>query len=107
LPIIRQLMVMLDPEKKASWIVESPTLDAAARKEYVGRYGIRTIRIENGALIHQRDGRRSYKLTPLADDLFAIEETGEVVQFWRTNGRVTSMDHVNSDGIVSTAPRQE
>ena len=47
-----------------AWIIDGlqarahpATVPAADLSAYAGRYGIRTIRVENGALIFQRDGR--------------------------------------------------
>jgi hypothetical protein len=105
LPIIRQLRIMLDPERQRACIVDPPTPSFAHLAGYAGRYGMRTIRAKGGTLIYQLDGRSPFVLHPLADDLFAIEETGDVVQFWRNDGRVVRMDFVNNIGTLTTADR--
>jgi hypothetical protein len=105
LPIIRQLLIMLDPGARRACIVDPPSLSAPQLTGYAGRYGTRTIRNEGDALIYQRDGRAPYELRPLAHDLFASDETGDVVQFWRENGRVVRMDVVNNIGTLTSADK--
>jgi hypothetical protein len=105
LPIIRQLLIMLDPEQQRACIVDPPSLSAAQLAAYVGRYGTRTIRSEGGMLNYQRDERAPHALRPLAQDLFASDETGDVVQFWRHEGRVVRMDVVNNVGEFTSADK--
>jgi len=105
LPIIRQLQILLDPERRKSWIVEPKPLAPAKLLEFAGRFGIRTLRAEKGALVFQRDDRPAYKLTYLGNDLFRFEESGELLQFWRTKEQVNAMDLVSSDGDVIHADR--
>lgn len=38
-----------------------------------GKYGPRLVRLENGRLYYRREGNPEYPLTPLAEDLFALE----------------------------------
>ena len=105
LPLIRQLLIMLDPEQHRACIVDPPSLSAGQLGGYIGRYGARTIRKDGGTLIYQRDGRAPYVLRPLTQDLFASDETGDVVQFWRDHGRVVRMDVVNNIGVLTTEER--
>jgi hypothetical protein len=105
LPLIRRLLIMLDPERRRACIVDPPSLSVGQLGGYVGRYGTRTIRKEGGTLIYQRDGRPPYALRPLTQDLFASDETGDVVQFWRDHGRVVRMDVVNNIGVLTSAHR--
>jgi hypothetical protein len=105
LPIIRQLVIMLDPERRQVCIPDPPAFSPAQLAGYAGRYGIRMIRVAGAMLILQRDGRRSYALRPLSGDLFVSDETGEVVQFWRDQGRVVRMDVVNNVGEFTSADR--
>ncbi|HEX5232723.1 MAG TPA: hypothetical protein VFW56_10845, partial [Bradyrhizobium sp.] len=85
--------------------VDPPSLSAAQLAGYVGRYGERTIRMDRGTLIYQRDGRGPYSLRPLTKDLFVVDATGDVVQFWRDEGGVVRMDVVNNIGVLATADR--
>jgi hypothetical protein len=96
LPIIRQMVVMLDPELRRVCIPDPPSLNATQLARYAGRYGIRTIRVAGATLILQRDGRKPYALRPLSGDLFVNNETGDVVQFWRQESRVVRMDFVTT-----------
>jgi hypothetical protein len=81
-------------------------LDAAAMAEYAGAYGDRTIRIESGALIFQRQGRPPRMLNPMAPDLFMLDTDDQVrVRFQRANGKITGFDMTTSDGQTISANR--
>ena len=43
-------------------------------QSYVGKYGPRTITMENGVLYYQREGRPKYRMIPLSDELFMFKE---------------------------------
>jgi hypothetical protein len=105
LSIIRQLLIMLDPEQRRACVVDPPSLSSPQLAGYVGRYGERTIRMDRGTLIYQRDGRAPYSLRPLTKDLFVVDETGDVVQFWRDEGRFVRMDVVNNIGEFTSADK--
>ena len=86
--------------------LEPPTTNRGDLEAYAGRYGIRTIRVENDALVYQRDGRDPLVLMPLAPDLFAFPNTSDIrVRFRRTSGKVTGFDQVTIDGQVVPSDR--
>ncbi len=71
-----------DEEHKASlqWAIKglefknNPVdLDEKAETLYTGTFGPRMISFEDGTLFYQRAGRAKYKMTPMGDDLFAID----------------------------------
>ncbi|HEY0396396.1 MAG TPA: S41 family peptidase [Candidatus Elarobacter sp.] len=75
---------------------------------YAGRYGIRTIRVENHALVFQRDGREPSALRPLAADLFTFENNdGLRLRFRRSGGRVTGFDLITQDGQTVPSDRTQ
>jgi Peptidase family S41/N-terminal domain of Peptidase_S41 in eukaryotic IRBP len=75
---------------------------------YAGRYGIRTVRVENHALVFQRDGREPIRLIPLAPDLFAFEGNDTVrVRFRRSAGRVAGFDQITRDGQTIPSDRTQ
>ena len=97
-----------------AWIIDSlqarahpMTVPAADLPSYAGRYGIRTIRVENGALVFQRDGRDPIQLLPMARDLFAFTNTDDIrVRFRRgADGKVIGFDQVTRDGQVVPSDR--
>jgi len=45
-------------------------------EKYAGDYGSRHMRMKEGSLFYQRDGRSEYKLIPLSKDTFALESYG-------------------------------
>jgi hypothetical protein len=102
LPIIRKLLIMLDPERRRACIVAPQLLKVSQLADYVGRYGSRTIRTGGGRLIYRSDERGPYILRALGGDLFVDDETGDVIQFWRQNGRVVRMDFVNNIGTLTS-----
>jgi retinol-binding protein 3 len=67
------------------------TVDASVLKKYAGKYGPRTISLENGTLYYQREGRPKFKMTPLTQETFALDELSSF--------RLTFV--INSGGVVS------
>ncbi|UCG31831.1 MAG: S41 family peptidase [Phycisphaerales bacterium] len=49
------------------------TLSDTQLKEYVGSFGDRRFRVEEGRLIYQRGGRSEFFMIPLGEDLFRLE----------------------------------
>jgi hypothetical protein len=96
---LRRLAATAPPERRAGYEWDIPAVEARlkpialtdeALAAYAGRYGIRTVRVENHALVFQRDGRDPVGLRPLGADLFAFENSDAVrVRFRRSGGRVT------------------
>ena len=83
-----------------------PAPDAAALAAYAGDYGERTVRLENGTLIFQRQGREAQPLTPLAADLFAfVNDEHTRARFRREGGRVTGFDLLRDDGQTTAVAR--
>lgn len=71
-------------------------------KSYVGNYGIRTISLENGNLYYQRENTMKYKLTPMTNDTFIIEELPDFrIQFILKNNKVVALKGLNKDGTSS------
>jgi hypothetical protein len=72
-----------DPDRKAQfkWIIEGlqiklnpVTVPESQLNAYVGQYGPRKIWIEEGNLYYQREDRPKYKLIPMGDHRFILEE---------------------------------
>ncbi|MEI9995762.1 MAG: S41 family peptidase [Rhizomicrobium sp.] len=83
-----------------------PRLDAAALAAYAGKYGARKIWLADGVLQYQREGREATTLTPLADDLFALDNNPEVrVRFRRAGGKIAGFDSITADGQAIPAAR--
>ncbi len=72
----------------------------ASLQDYVGRYGERTISVEEGALYLQRQGGQKIKLVPAAKDEFTIERIPNArIKFVRDEmGKVTEIQVLNRDG---------
>lgn len=99
-PIIRQLTVVLDPANKRTWVLD-PASEKPTWTDFTGRFGPRTIRLEQGKLIWQRDGRPAFPLTYLGGDLFEIKATRDRIQFFRKDGRVVRLELITNENRVS------
>ena len=104
LPILRQLIVVLDPEARRSWVL-APCTTATPLRDYVGRYQLRTVRIENGGLVYQREGRDPLRLRCVGEDLFENPSAGDLIHFRRRDGRITGFDIVGRSDRVSAVAR--
>jgi len=104
-PAIRHLTIVLDPANKRTWVLD-PASENPAWTDFVGRFGPRTIRLEHGRLVHQRDGRPPFALTYLGGDLFEMP-TGDRIQFFRKDGRVVRLELISSDNRISPAERTQ
>ena len=103
-PVIRHLTIVLDPANKRSWVLD-PAAGPAPFSDFTGRFGPRTIRLENGKLIHQREGRPAFELKYLGGDLFENPTTGDRIQLFRKDGRVVRLELITADGQVAPAER--
>jgi hypothetical protein len=104
LPVIRKLTIVLDPANKLTWVLD-PAREKPAWSDFTGRFGQRTIRLEQGKLVHQRDGRPPFVLTYLGGDLFEIPATGDRIQFFRKEARVVRLELITKDNRISPAER--
>ncbi len=83
-----------------------PHIDSQALAEYTGTFGIRSIKVADGALVFQRESRAPTTLSPLASDLFAFGNTADVrLRFRRDAGRVTGFDLITVDGQTMKVDR--
>ena len=82
-----------------------PASEHPSWADFTGRFGPRTIRLEKGKLIHQRDGRPAFELKYLGGDLFENSATGDRIQFFRKDGRVVRLELITPDGQVAPAER--
>ena len=83
-------------------------LDGVDLAAYAGRYGIRTLRVEAGGLIYQRDGSDASRLIPIGPDLFAFPDTPDIrVKFRREGDKVVGFDQITSDQQTFPSPRTE
>jgi len=103
-PVIRKLTIVLDPANKLTWVL-NPVKEKPTWLDFTGRFGPRAIRLEQGKLVHQRDGRPPFALTYLGGDLFEMPATGDRIQFFRKDGRVVRLELITSDNRISPAER--
>ncbi len=103
-PAIRHLTIVLDPASKRSWVLD-PATEKPNWADFTGRFGQRAIRLDQGKLIHQRDGRPPFALTYLGGDLFDMPATGDRIQFFRKDGRVVRLELITGDNRISPAER--
>jgi hypothetical protein len=101
--VIRHLTIVLDPANKLAWVLD-PAKETPTWSDFTGRFGQRTIRLDHGKLVHQRDGRPSYLLTYLGGDLFEMP-TGDRIQFFRKDGHVVRLELITRENHISPADR--
>ncbi|MCX8474269.1 MAG: S41 family peptidase [Sphingomonas sp.] len=78
-----------------------PVTPARPLDAYAGRYGLRTVKVESGALVYQREGNPKTALVPLGADLFALESDPRTrVRFVLVNGAVTGFVLERVDGTI-------
>ena len=85
--------------REAQWALdavnaEGATLPVRTLRQYAGDYGARRIALENDRLVLYRDRRPGLTLTPLGDDLFAVDGAAPLqrVRFDRdSRGRVIAL----------------
>lgn len=105
-----------DEEAKAglAWAVdgmkaklEPVTVDIALLKKYAGKYGPRTITFDNGVLFYQREGRPKYKMSPMSNDTFYLDELNTFRLKFVTNSSGVVSEVVGSydNGRTDVSPR--
>lgn len=98
---LRELKAQLEPT-----VLTGDELEA-----FTGSYGARHVRAEDGKLIYQREGRTSYELVPLGDDLFKFR--GDDLYYFRieferdNSGDVTALVGWYDDGTRDVTLRTE
>lgn len=74
-------------------------VDLKTLKTYTGKFGIRTISLEDGKLYYQRKSSMKYALTPISNDTFMIEgKTYFRIQFLFENNKVVAINGLKEDG---------
>jgi retinol-binding protein 3 len=84
-------------------------LDPERLKQYPGKYGPRTITLENGALYYQREGRPKYKMIPMSQGTFMFDDLGYFhLQFiCDATGKPTEVVGLYDDGHTDRDLRTE
>jgi retinol-binding protein 3 len=87
--------------------LEPVTVDIVLLQKYVGKYGPRTITLENGVLFYQREGRPKFRMVPLTQDTFALDELSTFrLKFVTTSsGAVSEVVGTYNDGRTDISPR--
>jgi hypothetical protein len=82
-------------------------LDAAILEAYVGRYGTLSMIFENGTLWYQRGDRARYRMIPMSETLFLVDEQGDLrIRFKRENDRTSGLTALYSDGNSTEYARE-
>lgn len=83
------------------------TLDPERLKQYPGKYGPRTITLEDGALYYQREGRPKYKMIPMSQETFMFDDPGYFrLRFvCEAAGKATEVEGLYDDGHTDRDPR--
>jgi hypothetical protein len=79
----------------------------ATLRKYQGRYGIRNISYQGGRLFFQREQGPKWRLLPVAERSFVIDEVGGQVTFTTgADGGIDGFDLIRSVGDTVHCPRQ-
>jgi hypothetical protein len=82
------------------------SLSEQAMAEYVGTYGERTIRLENGKLVYQRKDRAPMAMALMAKDLFTVGMGDQIrIRFHREGGKIAGLELLTADGEAISSPR--
>jgi len=84
----------------------NPVATALPLSQYVGVYGVRSIRNEGGKLVFQREGGPRGELIPVASNEFAfVDDPLQRVKFKVAGNNATEFELIRSDGSRATAAR--
>lgn len=99
----RQRLAFLAQSKRARI---TPAALAAPAQAYAGRFGERTIAVENGTLTYQRQGGPKSRLLSIGADRFALENDPAVHILLRMEGgRAAALEVLRDDGGRISATR--
>ena len=91
--------VRLKRQEITKAIAQGPVNNIGEFEDYPGRYGERTISVEDGALFLQREGGPKHKLVPIAANEFALERIPEArIKFVRSESKVSELHVLNQAG---------
>jgi hypothetical protein len=83
-----------------------PVLSADELRRYEGRFGRRSLRVEDGALVHYAPGLPPLRLVPLSEHVFAFPDTQDLrLEFEVENGRAKAIHVRGNDGGSRTIAR--
>jgi len=89
---------------KANPITVSETL----LKSYEGKYGQRTLILENGKLFYQREGRGKYELKAMTQDLFMMNEVPYFrLKVLKEKGQVVALEGLYENGHTDKSMRDK
>jgi hypothetical protein len=81
---------------------------AAVLESYVGKYGSLNITLQNGVLLYQRGDRAKYRMIPMSETLFLVDEQSDVrIRFKKVNGRISGLTRVYIDGNQTEFARED
>ena len=87
--------------------VEKYQIDSETLKAYAGKYGYRTLTFEDGHLYYQRKGNKKYKMSPINDHLFMIEDNDDFrIKVIVEQGKVVAIQGISDNGSYSQNARE-
>ena len=68
-------------------------------KEYPGKFGPRTITLEDDQLYYQREDRPKMKMIPMKEDLFRFDDLSYFrLKFIREDGKIVAVEGLYDNG---------
>ncbi len=84
------------------------TVNEDVLKSYVGNYGPRKITFKQGSLYYQREGNREYKLIPISETKFRMEEISNFrIKVLKENDEVVALQGLYNTGRTDKSMRSE
>ncbi|MFT5168707.1 MAG: hypothetical protein ACI8P3_003952, partial [Saprospiraceae bacterium] len=84
------------------------TLDKEILMSYVGEFGPRVITYKDENLFYSREGRTPYRLIPMNDEMFRIEEIPYFrIKMIKENGKITGILGMYDNGRTDKSMKGE
>jgi hypothetical protein len=81
--------------------VQPMTVPIDILRSYVGKYGPRTITLEDSSLFYQREGRAKMKMIPISEDYFGFQEIDYFrLKFIKEDNKVIAVEGWTADGPI-------
>jgi C-terminal processing protease CtpA/Prc len=88
--------------------MEPAVVDTETLARYVGKYGAYNITLDDVVLLYQRGDRAKYRMTPMSEVLFVIDEVSDRrLKFVVEDGRVTGLVALYNDGERVEYPKED
>jgi hypothetical protein len=95
--------------KRLEAMIKPAEVDVTILEKWIGDYGPRHIKLEDGALYYERDERPKYKMIPITETLFCFDEYDFFMLEIETDdsGNPVALIGIYNNGRTDRSPRNE